>query len=209
MKKNKDILIVMLTMVLFILLAACGNTQEESSAKFDNQSQNKNATQHTNDETSNDGTDNESNHADKSDTKEKIDTTSNESIIDEGSSPSSSEGSLKEEYLKKLSDVKKETEELEATDSSTYALKKVENDRWEAWDALLNDIYGALEEQLPQEEMDQLREKQRNWLEYRDESALEASLKYKGGTQEHLEYVIVLANLTEERCYELVEDYMK
>ena len=98
---------------------------------------------------------------------------------------------------------------MEATDSSNYALKKVENERWELWDKLLNEIYGVLEEQLSQEEMDQLRAEQRNWLKYRDDSALEASQKYKGGTQEQLEYVAVLANLTEQRCYELVENYMK
>ena len=117
--------------------------------------------------------------------------------------------SKKEEYLKKLNDTKKVTEELEAADSSTFALKKVENDRWEIWDELLNEVYGVLKEQLSTEEMDQLIIEQRNWIKYRDDTALEASLKYKGGTQEHLEYVAVLANLTEERCYELVANYMK
>lgn len=116
--------------------------------------------------------------------------------------------SLKEEYLKKLNDTKKETENLKATDPSTYAEKKVANDRWEIWDGLLNEIYGVLKEQLPPEEMDHLRQEQRNWIEYREDSALEASSEYKGGTQEHLEYVIMLAKLTEERCYELVEEYV-
>ena len=117
--------------------------------------------------------------------------------------------SLKEEYLIKVDNAKAEAEKLEATDSSTYAMKKVENDRWELWDNLLNEIYVVLKEQLSAEEMDQLREEQRNWIKYRDDSALKASLKYKGGTQEHLEYVAVLASLTEKRCYELIETYMK
>ncbi|WP_240050779.1 lysozyme inhibitor LprI family protein [Metabacillus litoralis] len=116
---------------------------------------------------------------------------------------------MKEKYVKKINETKSEVEKLEATDSSTYALKKVEDDRWEIWDKLLNEIYGALKEQLSAEEMDQLKEEQRNWIKNRDERALEASLKYKGGTQEHLEYSAVSANITEERCYELVEDYMK
>ncbi|WP_413465936.1 lysozyme inhibitor LprI family protein [Metabacillus litoralis] len=85
----------------------------------------------------------------------------------------------------------------------------MENNRWGIWDKLLNEIYTALKKQLSQKKMNQLREEQRTWIESRDERALEASLKYKGGTQEHLEYVAVLANLTEERCYELVENYMK
>lgn len=131
----------------------------------------------------------------------------------EETSASTSDDELTEsqrtEYLQKLNATKKELEEVEPTDSSTYALKAAENARWETWDNLLNEIYGVLKEQLPPEEMDQLREEQRNWLTYRDETALEASLKYKGGTMEHLEYVSVLANLTEERCYELVEKYMR
>ncbi len=77
------------------------------------------------------------------------------------------------------------------------------------WDKWLNEIYEVLKEQLPPEKMDPLRAEQRNWIKYRDDPALEASLKYKGGTHEHLEYVTVLANLTEERCYELVANYMK
>lgn len=84
----------------------------------------------------------------------------------------------------------------------------MENDRWEAWDELLNEVYGILKGQLSAEEMDQLRNEQRDWIKYRDDNALQASQKYKGGTQEHLEYVAVLADLTEVRCYELVEDYM-
>lgn len=120
-----------------------------------------------------------------------------------------SEESLKDTYLEKLNQTKEKADALEATDSSTYALKKVENDRWELWDDLLNDIYGALKEQLPTNEMEQLREEQRTWIQHRDDSALKASEKFKGGTQEQLEYVAVLANLTEERCYTLVEMYMK
>ncbi len=121
----------------------------------------------------------------------------------------SPKGSLKEEYYQKINHTKKEVDKLEATDSSTYAMKKVENDRWELWDQLLNEVYGVLKEQLLPEEMDQLREEQRNWVKNRDNRALEASLKFKGGTQEQLEYVAVLANLTEERCYELIKNYMK
>ncbi len=110
--------------------------------------------------------------------------------------------------MNKLDDTKKRTEEIEAINSSTYAMKKVENEKWEMWDELLNEIYGVLQEQLPSEEMEQLREKQRNWIKERDERALQASLKYKGGTQEHLEYVVVLKDFTEKRCFELVEGYL-
>lgn len=185
-----------------LLMAACGNTSDGSGA-----------IQNTNDNSSNEVTTEEENNNDSVETdiqdnneqNEKEDTSTSEAaeVNKEVST------SLKEKYLQQLDDTKKEAEELEPIDSSTYALKKVENDRWELWDELLNEIYGVLKEQLSAEEMDQLREEQRNWIKFRDDSALEASHKFKGGTQEHLEYVAVLANLTEERCYELVANYMK
>lgn len=115
---------------------------------------------------------------------------------------------LKETYRDKWNAMKKEMEALEPKDSSTYALKEVENIRWENWDQLLNEIYSVLQEQLAVDEMETLREQQREWIEYRDNQALEASLEYKGGTQEHLEYVAVLARITMERCEELIENYL-
>lgn len=190
------------TLIVVILLSGCGNSSTESTAKLDDQTQNNNTSIDTNDDSVNKGSTESKANTDNS-------KTINETKKDEDSSIDHTEANLKERYRKKLNDIKKETEELKATDSSTYALKKVENDRWDMWDELLNDIYGVLKEQLPAEKMDQLREEQRNWIKFRDKSALEASLKYKGGTQEHLEYVAVLANLTEERCYELVDIYMK
>ncbi|MFD2681874.1 lysozyme inhibitor LprI family protein [Bacillus seohaeanensis] len=218
MKNNHRVLMGMLIIVL-VILAACGNSPDESSTPADNDSENNNVTQDTKEEASNsdskenasntDNTNTDVSDQENKDTNKKVDTSDNVPAKEEAPSTNHTEGNLKEEYLQKLKDAKKETEELEATDSSTYALKKVENDRWEIWDELLNEIYGKLKEQLPPEEMDELREEQRKWIEYRDDNALKASLKYKGGTQEHLEYVAVLANLTEERCFELVEEYMK
>jgi len=215
MKNNRKTLLVMFVVVPTILLAACGNSSDEPVATLDNQSQNNNSTQNTKGDTANvDSTESASNTDNNKRENIEIENNNDKSnnVPAEKEDPSISinntEASLKEEYLQKLNDTKEETEELEASDPSTYALKKVENNRWDIWDELLNEIYKVVKEQLPPEEMDQLREEQQNWIKYRDDCALEASLKYKGGTQEHLEYVAVLANLTEERCYELVEEYM-
>lgn len=116
---------------------------------------------------------------------------------------------LKEDYLQKLNEAKNEWDDKEPTDSSTYAHKNLEGAKFDVWDGLLNEVYGVLEENLSEENMNQLREEQRNWLAYRDETAKEASLKYEGGTQEQLEYTAVLVNLTEERSFELVDEYME
>ncbi|ART77157.1 hypothetical protein B4U37_14355 [Sutcliffiella horikoshii] len=201
MQKNKQLCTAIMT-VGMLLMTACGSSSDEAGA-IQNSNINSSNEVTTEEENNNDRV--ETDIQDNNEPNEKEDTSTSEPAEVEEEATTS----LKEKYLQQLDDTKKEAEELEATDSSTYALKKVENDRWELWDELLNEIYGVLEEQLPAEEMSQLREEQRNWIKFRDDSALEASLKFKGGTQEHLEYVVVLANLTEKRCYELVKDFMK
>lgn len=60
---------------------------------------------------------------------------------------------------------------------------------------MLNELYSVLKEQLTSEEMDQLRKQKRHWITYRDETVKKPPLN----TMDQLEYVAVLANLTEER----------
>ncbi|MCA1040063.1 DUF1311 domain-containing protein [Bacillus infantis] len=201
MKNKGKHYIAIFTVILVLLLAAC-----ESSSGASNEDINKQQNSDSSQKADPDSSDADS-PADDSNTGG-TNTEDNSSVKEEEPPANDTENSLKEEYLQKLNASKKEADALEAADSSTYALKKVENDRWEIWDDRLNEIYGVLQDRLPAEEMESLREEQRDWLKERDARALEASLKYKGGTQEHLEYVAVLANLTEERCYELVETYM-
>jgi len=116
--------------------------------------------------------------------------------------------SKKEVYLKKLNDMEEADRNLESG-TTTVELEEEEVERYKKWDTELNEIYGLLKEQLSTEQMDKLREEQRNWIKHRDEAAREASLKYKGGSMESLEYVATQASLTRERCYELVAKYMK
>ncbi|MGD6774668.1 lysozyme inhibitor LprI family protein [Sutcliffiella horikoshii] len=201
MQKNKQLCTAIMT-VGMLLMTACGSSSDEAGAI---QNSNINSSNEVTAEKGNNNDNAETDINEKNESNEIEDTSTNEPAEEKEKESTS----LKEKYRQELDDTKKEAEGLEATDSSTYALKKVENDRWELWDELLNEIYGVLEEQLSAEEMSQLREEQRNWIKFRDDSALEASLKFKGGTQEHLEYVAVLANLTEKRCYELVMDFMK
>lgn len=206
MKTNRKFLLVMFTL-LFVSLAACGKSTDESNASPDIDEESTETSSNTdkpgsegnNANSENDNTDSESNSSIKNEetsvnTKEKED-----------------EVSLKEDYLKKLDETKIEMDYLRQnpTDSSTYAMKNAEGQRFDVWDGLLNEVYGVLQGQLSPEEMNKLREEQRAWIKHRDSTALEASEKYKGGTQEQLEYTTVLNNLTEERCFELVEVYMK
>ena len=197
MKNYRKFLMGMLTVVL-VALVGCGNTSDKSMLLLGNQAQNKNSIQNVNDDQSKVESIEVTSNAENTDTdtidtnnnNENEDTTKNIPAKEENLSTNAT-ASLKEEYLKKLNDTKKEVEEIRknySDDTSTYAMKKVEGDRYDLWDELLNEIYGILKEQLPIEEMNQLRKEQTNWIKYRDDTSIEASLKYKGGTVEHLEY---------------------
>ncbi|MGG0718296.1 lysozyme inhibitor LprI family protein [Robertmurraya massiliosenegalensis] len=193
--------------LLIVIVAACGKSTDESNASPDINEESTETPSNT------DNTDSEGNNANSE--NDNTDSESNSTIENEETPVNTEEKedqvSLKEDYVKKLNETKIEMDELRQnpTDSSTYAMKNAEGQRFDVWDGLLNEVYAVLKEQLPTEEMDQLREKQREWIKYRDSTALEASEKYKGGTQEQLEYTAVLNDLTEERCFELVEEYMK
>ena len=77
------------------------------------------------------------------------------------------------------------------------------------WDAALNEIYGVLKKQLSADEMSSLKVEQRNWIKQRDQKAKDESSVFTGGTMEATIYVSTQAQLTKERCYELVQKYMK
>jgi uncharacterized protein YecT (DUF1311 family) len=207
-KENSKALLTIFIFVIIILLAAC----ENSSAKSDNNGNNK-SPDHTSDEEIHDSSEEnvtETVSNKEMDTKEETEKTSDQLPEEkEETTANDTTTNQKETYLNKLNETNEKTESMEAVDSSTYALKDVAHKQYEAWDDLLNEIYGVLEKQLSAEEMSQLREEQRDWITHRDKTAKEASLEYEGGTMEQLEYVTVLANETKERCYELVEVYMQ
>ncbi|MFB4168237.1 lysozyme inhibitor LprI family protein [Virgibacillus sp. JSM 102003] len=195
MKNYRNYLIIMFT-ALFLILVACGNLSEESSTKSNNGS----STQHAN----SDLTNKDENITENTETNDQEDTSANLTASDGDSGVSETK---KEEYLKKLNDMEQSDKHAEAK-TTTADMEEQEKDRYEKWDKALNEIYGVLKEHLSTEQMDQLREEQRNWVEHRDIAAKEASLKYEGGSMESLEYVATQASITRERCYELVANYM-
>lgn len=118
------------------------------------------------------------------------------------------DASKKEEYLKKLNDMD-ESDKNADTGITTIEMSEHFAEIYKKWDVELNEIYEVLKSQLSTQQMEKLKEEQRNWIKNRDIIAKEASLKFQGGTMESLEYIATLAGLTKERCYELVENYMK
>ncbi|QTD39517.1 lysozyme inhibitor LprI family protein [Sporosarcina sp. Te-1] len=189
MKKNRTLSIILLTVCLGIL-AACGNTSEEPSAKPDDTSNQPQIERKPHsDNASNETEETETNPSNEEPDKESTELT-------------------KEQYLQKLNEMEEADRNGEAG-TTTVELENQETERYEKWDAELNRIYGILKEKLSPEQMDQLKEEQRAWMEQRDEEAKKSSLAYQGGTMESLEYVATQASLTRERCYELVAKYME
>jgi len=119
--------------------------------------------------------------------------------------------SMKEKYLAKLVDVEESMKKFdEIFDQGTQMeITAAQGEIFSEWDKLLNEIYADLKKTLPPNNMGKLREEQRDWLEYLDEKATEDALQYKGGSMDTLQYVSTQAQLTKERCYELVDLYMK
>ena len=190
--------------IVIAVLAACGNSSDETTTPANSQSLNNNSTNTTD----NDSSIEESDNGDTAETSTSTDT--NESNNEADSSDNASV-SLKDKYLQKLNELEAEIQDKlnNSKATTTVEMEEEEADRYKRWDEALNEVYGILEEQLPKEKMDQLRVEQRNWIKERDKLAKEASLKYEGGTMESLEYVATQASLTQERAYELVARYMQ
>ncbi|WP_345240649.1 lysozyme inhibitor LprI family protein [Pontibacillus salipaludis] len=198
-----------LLIAFVLLLTSCDEGTKNTDGTSTEHQENQTLEQTKEDKEQETQAESENTETPEKETSNETEKTDQETPIEENTSETTDKQSmLKDMYIEQIKEAQAEVANLVPTDSSTYALKKTENDRWKIWDDLLNDTYRVLEEQLPSQEMERLREKQREWITYRDQSALGASEKFKGGTQEQLEYVSVLANLTEERCVELVEGYM-
>lgn len=117
--------------------------------------------------------------------------------------------SKKQTYQAKLKAMEEEVANIDEGTFTTVEMKAAAEQRYQKWDKLLNDVYQQLQAQLDTQAMTQLRIEQRKWITHRDDQARKAADEYKGGSAENLVYTETLASVTRERCYRLVEDYMK
>lgn len=187
MKNNKRSFIITLSILLVVLLAGCGNAASGVNQQEQNQQ-------------------NQDVHSGDTGTTEQPALENEET--EESASPNLEVTDQKAEYLKKLNEMEELDKNAEAG-TTMVEMNEQEAKRYEKWDAELNAIYGILKEQLGTEEMEELRAEQRDWVTYRDQTAEEAAQKYEGGSMETLEYAATQAQVTKERCYELVAKYME
>lgn len=99
--------------------------------------------------------------------------------------------------------------EASATSENDMERKQQYSQNYQLWDGLLNEIYGVLKTQLSASEMSKLQSDQRQWIESRDAAAQETFDEEGGGTLSQAEQVRTLWELTRDRCYILVYNYMK
>lgn len=114
------------------------------------------------------------------------------------------------DYQKKLEDVDrivKELRDADTTANTTDSVRNIAEYEYRLWDTELNRIYQAVISSMSENEAEQLRGEERQWIRSRDQMAKQAAAKLKGGTMESLEYTASLSVSTRARAYELLEDY--
>ncbi|MGO1059538.1 DnaJ domain-containing protein [Planococcus sp. FY231025] len=77
-----------------------------------------------------------------------------------------------------------------------------------AWDDLLNEIYQTLKLELTEEEFFALRDLQRTWIVERDAISAAAAADFTGGSWEVPVFNDAQLEVTRQRCYWLVTNYM-
>lgn len=148
---------------------------------------------------------------DNSKSKEEVNTNTQEKTNTKTDQPSNklNEESKKKEYRTKLDNIELGFKDFDNTEKSTKDMRDHANERYKQWDTALNEIYGVLKGQLSASDMKNLQNEEIQWIKKRDAKAKEDSAEMKGGTMEPILYTGSLAQSTKERCYELVDKYMK
>ncbi|ASB59988.1 hypothetical protein SC22_17785 [Bacillus sp. A053] len=116
-------------------------------------------------------------------------------------------GSTKTDYVAKLSAAEKKEKHNDY--QSDYQMIEDYGYNYQMWDGLLNEIYGVLQNQLSASDMAALKGKQRQWIKDRDAAAQKRYDEEGGGSLSRVVQTEELAKQTKERCYELVNTYMK
>ena len=191
----------LLLTVLLVLLAACGNTDEKASSKpeepvksLENEADSEKASDKVQVPEASEKADVSDENADAETANADFEVTSENSA-------------LNDQYLSELSKIEEEIEKMPEGETQ-IEMEEIANGTYKIWDDQLNKIWKELEAQLPKEKMDKLREEQRRWIKEKYRLASEEAEQYKNSSMESLVKISKQAEVTKERCYELVENYM-
>lgn len=113
---------------------------------------------------------------------------------------------------KELADVAAKAQELEDKINndplSQYELNQAAAELYTLWDDELNTIWGYLKETLDEDTMNDLTEKEKEWVAYKDAEIAAAGAEFEGGSMQPMVEAATGAELTKARVYELAE-YLK
>lgn len=118
----------------------------------------------------------------------------------------------KKQFLEQLDKLEVD---LESTKDTRYAspvtddLIEAASKEYKLWDDKLNEIYNYLQTILSEDEMNKLTKEEIQWINVRDEKSEAAAKKNEGGTIAPFNRIMSLISSTRDRCYELVNTYIK
>lgn len=117
----------------------------------------------------------------------------------------------KQEYLDKMNVLDEElnVKLKDKLAGTTIEMREAASEIYIAWDEMLNEVYSEIISTLSEEEKDKLISEEEVWMGERDKKADDAAKEVEGGTMEPLARTFSLGASTKERCYELVNNYMK
>ena len=143
-----------------------------------------------------------------------IDDSNEDKVISSSNQSKNSDNidSKKQIYLEKLSKLESDLDSLlkeKYASPKTQDLIDASSKEYTQWDNMLNEIYNELQNQLSEEEMSKLIEEELDWINTRNEKSEATANKFKDGTIAPFDRIMSAATSTKERCYELVNQYMK
>ncbi|MBI5985884.1 DUF1311 domain-containing protein [Clostridium perfringens] len=147
---------------------------------------------------------------------------SNSSKKEEGKSASKKENSkdesslekAKSEYLQKMKKIDNESEKLdkeyETDEGSTQGgMNIISGKQAKLYDDELNEIYDYLKQNLSKEKAKELEKSEMAWIKEKESNIAEIKKQYEGGSVTPLMVNSEVAKESKERCYYLIDNYMK
>ena len=108
-----------------------------------------------------------------------------------------------------LADIEEQSNQLKAAMQdemlSQAELNSKAQELYALWDRALNDLWGKLQDRLPEDQFDQLLDEQIQWIEDKETAVAEAGAPFEGGSIYPLIVNSEAAQITEDRVYELFD----
>ncbi|XZH06713.1 lysozyme inhibitor LprI family protein [Clostridium perfringens] len=193
--------------------------QAKDADSKDKEATNKDESEKKEEDSKNDSSTKETAKVDNSNKKESKGS-SNSSKKEESKSASKKENSkdesslAKSEYLQKMKKIDSESEKLdkeyETEEGSTQmGMNIISGKQAKLYDAELNEIYDYLKQNLSKEKSKELEKSEMAWIKEKESNIAEIKKQYEGGSVTPLMVNSEVAKESKERCYYLIDNYMK